>query len=62
MGRHLSSDALYARELGLVGRNSKRTIKILGGEAKLRSLSPEVREVLLRRGNRDKDEIIREEV
>lgn len=47
-GRKLSEDALYARELGIEStRYGKKTIRRLGGASKLRSLSPEARNLLL---------------
>jgi len=44
MGRHLSADGIYARQLGI----SVRQVKRLGGAAKLSKLSPECRRILLK--------------
>lgn len=57
MPRKLSEDSIYASELGIDNRhNGKRLIKRLGGALKLRSLSPEARNILLARsGLRDEN-------
>jgi hypothetical protein len=47
MGRNLSEDAAYAKELGLVGLQGKRTVQRLGGAKKLKDLSPEIRTILV---------------
>lgn len=48
MGRKPSEDAIYAKELGMENRlQGRRLITRLGGANKLRSLTPEVRKLLL---------------
>ena len=47
MARPPSADLIYARELGITGRKSHMVIRRLGGCQKLRSLSPECRNILL---------------
>jgi len=48
MGRNVSEDTAYARELGMISnRNSSRIIKRLGGANKLRSLPPDARNIFL---------------
>jgi hypothetical protein len=42
-GPHISPEGRYAREIGI----TTRTLKKLGGADKLRSLAPEVRNVLI---------------
>lgn len=48
MGRPVSRDSAYAKEIGIDGKRGARTIRNLGGSQKLQSLSPEVRAILLK--------------
>ena len=47
MARIASAETIYARELGITSKYGYRTIRRLGGCQKLRSLSPECRNILL---------------
>ena len=47
MGKNESEDTVYGKSLGLTGTRISRVIRNLGGVKKLKSLSPEVRAVLL---------------
>ena len=47
MARHASEETIYARELGITGKKIHMVIRRLGGCDKLRSLSPECRNILL---------------
>lgn len=53
MARNLTEDGRYAREIGLSLTHGQRKIKNLGGASKLLSLSPEVRNLLLRPKKKD---------
>lgn len=58
MATKLSEDTIYGRELGITHiRNIARAIRRLGGASKLRSLSPEARNILLARINVRKVEL-----
>ena len=46
-GRPPSPDLVYARELGFTGKRCGLIVRRLGGCQKLRSLSPECRNILL---------------